>query len=66
MIEHPKRFDFREAEPRLYQKWLDADAFQPAYNQDGTVRDAAKKDAKPFVIVIPPPNATSASVCNRT
>jgi len=58
VTEHPKRFDFREAEPRLYQKWLDADAFSPAYNQDGTVRDQSKKDAKPFVIVIPPPNIT--------
>ncbi|MCK6552076.1 valine--tRNA ligase [Myxococcota bacterium] len=58
MAEFPKRFDYREAEPRLYQRWLDANAFQSAYAPDGTLRDPKKKDAKPFVIVIPPPNIT--------
>jgi valyl-tRNA synthetase len=55
--EFPKRFDFREAEPRIYQKWLDADAFQTAYDEQGNLRPG-KKDAPPFVIVIPPPNIT--------
>lgn len=54
----PKRFDYAEAEPRLYQRWRDADAFATAYGPDGANVDAAKKDAKPYVIVIPPPNIT--------
>lgn len=56
--EFPKRFDYREAEPRLYQRWLDQDAFRAAYDEDGRCRNEAKKDAKPFVVVIPPPNIT--------
>jgi valyl-tRNA synthetase len=56
--EFPKRFDFREAEPRIYQTWLDANAFQTAYDEQGNLRDPARKDAEPFVIVIPPPNIT--------
>ncbi|ACY15691.1 valine--tRNA ligase [Haliangium ochraceum] len=56
--EFPKRFDFREAEPRIYQRWLDVGAFDTAYDQDGTLRDPARADAEPFVIVIPPPNIT--------
>ena len=55
--EFPKRFDFREAEPRIYQKWLDADAFQTAYDEQGRLRPG-RADAEPFVIVIPPPNIT--------
>ncbi|HWN71122.1 MAG TPA: valine--tRNA ligase, partial [Haliangium sp.] len=55
--EFPKRFDFREAEPRIYQKWLDADAFQTAYDEQGELRPG-RADAEPFVIVIPPPNIT--------
>jgi valyl-tRNA synthetase len=54
----PKRFDFREAEPRLYQRWLEADAFRTARAPDGSVRDPARADAPPFVVVIPPPNIT--------
>jgi valyl-tRNA synthetase len=54
----PKRFDFRETEPRIYQKWMDAKAFRSAYDSDGNVVDPARKDAKPFTIVIPPPNIT--------
>ncbi len=56
--EFPKRFDFREAEPRIYQSWLDAQAFRAAYDQNGQVVDEARKDAAPFVVVIPPPNIT--------
>jgi valyl-tRNA synthetase len=56
--EFPKRFDYAEAEPRIYQRWLDAQAFRTAYDVDGRVIDATKKSAKPFTIVIPPPNIT--------
>ncbi|MEM7675654.1 MAG: valine--tRNA ligase, partial [Myxococcota bacterium] len=56
--EFPKRFDFRSAEPQIYQQWLDADAFRSAWSSDGKVRDEARKDATPFVVVIPPPNIT--------
>src|SRR5262245_30443284 len=58
MSEFPKRFDYREAEPRLYRRWIDAGAFATAYAPDGTLRDPSRKDAKPFVMVIPPPNIT--------
>lgn len=58
MQEFPKRFDYREAEPRIYQRWLDAKAFESARAPDGSVRDPARADAEPFVIVIPPPNIT--------
>ena len=53
----PKRFDFSEAEGRIYQKWRDADAFAPAYAQDGELVHPDRQ-GKPFVIVIPPPNIT--------
>ncbi len=56
--EFEKRFDFREAEQRIYERWMKADAFASAYDQSGQLKNPAKKDAKPFVIVIPPPNIT--------
>ncbi len=56
--EFPKRFDYSEAEPRLYQRWLDAEAFRTAYDAGGRLVDPARKNAKPFTIVIPPPNIT--------
>ncbi len=56
--EFPKRFDFRDAEPQIYQQWLDADAFRTAWSPTGDVQDEARKNAEPFVIVIPPPNIT--------
>ncbi len=56
--EFPKRFDFRDAEPQIYQQWVDADAFRTAWSPDGKVVDEARKDAETFVIVIPPPNIT--------
>ncbi|MGF1510577.1 MAG: valine--tRNA ligase [Myxococcota bacterium] len=58
MSDFPKRFDFREAEPRIYQTWLDHDCFRSAHAPDGTVLDERRKDARPFTIVIPPPNIT--------
>jgi valyl-tRNA synthetase len=54
----PKRFDFKEAEPRLYARWREADAFASAFAADGSLRRPERKDAEPFVIVIPPPNIT--------
>jgi valyl-tRNA synthetase len=56
--EFPKRFDYAEAEPRIYQRWLDSHAFRTAYDSSGTNVDPKKKNAKPFTIVIPPPNIT--------
>jgi valyl-tRNA synthetase len=47
--EMPKNFDFKEAEPRLYQWWEENKWFKP---------EVAGEDAEPFVISIPPPNVT--------
>ncbi len=47
----PKTFDFKEAENRLYQWWEQNGWFKP---------EVAQKDAKPFVISMPPPNVTGA------
>jgi len=58
MAEFPKRFDFREAEPRIYQRWMDEGCFGSAVAPDGTVRDPERAQAAPFVICIPPPNIT--------
>ncbi len=44
--EMPKNFDFQEAEHRLYNWWEQRGWFKP---------EAAKQDAEPFVISIPPP-----------
>jgi len=49
MREMPKNFNFAEAEARLYAQWEQSGSFKP---------EAAPKDAKPFVIAIPPPNVT--------
>ncbi|NJK89472.1 MAG: class I tRNA ligase family protein [Myxococcales bacterium] len=58
MASFPKRFDFREAEPRVYQRWLDARCFEAAYDPEGRVRDRRRAAGRPFVMVIPPPNIT--------
>ncbi len=58
MAAFPKRFDFREAEGRLYEQWLEAGCFESAYASDGTLKKPRRKDGRPFVIVIPPPNIT--------
>jgi valyl-tRNA synthetase len=47
--EMSKTFNFAEAEPRLYAAWEKGGYFKP---------EIAGADAKPFVIVIPPPNVT--------
>ena len=46
----PNRFDFSEAQDRIYKMWLDNDCFHA---------DAAS-DKPPYTIVIPPPNVTGA------
>ena len=43
-----KKFNFSEAEPRLYTAWEQSGAFQPSDDAD----------AEPYTIVIPPPNVT--------
>ena len=45
----PRNFNFAEAEPRLYDWWLEKGWFKP---------EAAPGDADPFVISMPPPNVT--------
>lgn len=42
------KFDPKQVEEGRYQKWLDTDVFKPNGN----------KEAKPYSIVIPPPNVT--------
>lgn len=48
----PKSFDHATVEPRLYRWWESEGYFEP--------RAAADPNAKPFVIVMPPPNVTGA------
>ena len=57
-MEIPKRFDFREAEARIYQLWLDHHCFDSVYDEDGTPRSTDEADKPKFVIAIPPPNVT--------
>ncbi len=47
-----KTYKPAEIEPRIHQKWEEANAFKCADPQD------VKNDAEPFCIVIPPPNVT--------
>ena len=47
-----KTFDPKSAEPRLYARWEASGAFRP---EEALARDP---DAKPFCMVIPPPNVT--------
>lgn len=44
----PTKFNSQEVEAGRYQKWLDQDLFKPSEDQQ----------AKPYSIVIPPPNVT--------
>lgn len=50
MNEFPSRFDHVADEPRIYQKWLDANAFAPNMTSDAEARS----------ILMPPPNANGA------
>ena len=45
-----KTYDAGSVEPRIAQRWADADAFRAGAN--------AAADAEPYTIVIPPPNVT--------
>lgn len=45
-----KTFDAKAAEPKITQKWHDADAFKAGAN--------AKPGAAPYCVMIPPPNVT--------
>src|SRR5262245_39068824 len=49
-MEIAKAYDPKEAEEKNYERWEKAGFFAPEINQD--------PDAKPFSIVIPPPNVT--------
>lgn len=54
-VELPKNYDHASTEPRIYQRWLDAGFFNP----DVCVKKGVtKSDAKPFTIMMPPPNVT--------
>ncbi|HEY9213198.1 MAG TPA: class I tRNA ligase family protein, partial [Ancylobacter sp.] len=44
------RFDHAAVEDRIYQAWLDAEAFKAGRPE--------RADAQPYCIVIPPPNVT--------
>ncbi|MDF2140788.1 valine--tRNA ligase [Paenirhodobacter sp. CAU 1674] len=46
------KFDAQEAEPRIYAKWQEAEAFKAGAN--------ARPGAKSFTVMIPPPNVTGA------
>ena len=46
----PNRFDFAEAQPRLFAMW----------EKQGYFHSEPDPDRKPFTIVIPPPNVTAA------
>ena len=48
----PKNFNFAVAEPRIYEYWESSGCFRAGSN--------ARPGAKPYCIVIPPPNVTGA------
>ena len=50
------KYNPAEVEAGRYQKWLDADVFKPSGDQK----------AKPYSIVIPPPNVTGKLYLNRS
>ncbi len=49
-MELPSRYDPKEHEEAVYQKWLDAGCFTPSAEP--------RPGAQPFAIMIPPPNVT--------
>ncbi|MEK7638444.1 MAG: valine--tRNA ligase [Patescibacteria group bacterium] len=55
ITELPKNYDAASAEPRIYQRWLDSGFFNPDTCIEKGVTPA---DAKPFTIMMPPPNVT--------
>src|ERR1051326_3700773 len=50
----PDRFDPADLEPRIYQQWLEADAFTGHTERSNRVGG----DRTPFTLVMPPPNVT--------
>lgn len=52
------RYDYNEIEPRIYKMWQDKQVFRAARDEKGNVLDQTRANAKPYVIVIPPPNVT--------
>ena len=52
------RYDYREIEPRIYKAWKNSGCFHSATDSKGNVLDQRRAAAKPYVIVIPPPNVT--------
>ena len=42
------KYDFKEVEDKMYDNWV----------EKGYFKSGIKKEAKPFTIVIPPPNIT--------
>ncbi len=55
MAELPKNYDAASTEPRIYQRWLDSGFFNP---DTCIAKGVTPKDAKPFTIMMPPPNVT--------
>jgi len=55
VIELPKNYDAAATEPGIYQRWLDSGFFNPEACIEAGV---TKADAKPFTIMMPPPNVT--------
>ncbi|HUC01891.1 MAG TPA: valine--tRNA ligase [Candidatus Paceibacterota bacterium] len=51
------RYDHLEAEPRIYKKWEDSGLFDPDVCVE---KGVTAKDAEPFTIIMPPPNANGA------
>ncbi len=49
-VQLAKAYDPKEFEDRIYDYWLENELFSPKKEEEG--------EARPFVIVIPPPNVT--------
>ncbi len=55
ITELPKNYDAASAEPRIYQRWQDSGFFNP---DTCVAKGVTPADAKPFTIMMPPPNVT--------
>ena len=55
MIELPKNYDPATTEGRIYKRWEESGFFNP---ETCIAKGVTPKDAKPFTIMMPPPNAT--------
>jgi valyl-tRNA synthetase len=54
----PPRYDYTENEKKTLAKWKARRAFEAAVTPRGEVVHPKRKDSKPYVIAIPPPNVT--------